>query len=59
MYGTHLWSEYSKTGYDRIRIVYNDFFRKLFGIKGGGSISAAFVNAHGQLQKEICVQFYS
>ena len=45
MYGTHLWSKYTKAGYDRIRIAFNDIFRNLLGIKRGDSISAAFVNA--------------
>ena len=45
MYGTHLWSKYTKTRYDRIRIAFNDIFRNLLGIKSGDSISAAFVNA--------------
>ena len=45
MYGTHLWSKYSKTGYDRIRIAFNDIFCNLLGIKRGDSISAAFVYA--------------
>ena len=45
MYGTHLWSEYSKIGYDRIRIAFNDIFRNLLGIKRVDSISAAFANA--------------
>ena len=44
MYGKHLWSEY-KTGYDQIRIAFNDIFRNLLGIKRRDSISAAFVNA--------------
>ena len=42
MYDTHLWSEYSKTGYERISL--NDFFHNLPGMKPGDSISAAFVN---------------
>ena len=45
MYGTHLRSEYSKTGYGRIRIAFNDISRNLLSIKRGDSISAAFVNA--------------
>ena len=46
MYGTHLWSEYSKTGYDRIRIAFNDIFRNLLGIQHGDSIyQQPFVNA--------------
>ena len=47
MYGTHLWSKYTKTVglYDRIRIAFNDIFRNLLGIKRGDSISEAFVNA--------------
>ena len=46
MHGTHLWSKYTKTGYDRIRIAFDDdIFRNLLGIKRGDSISAAFVNA--------------
>ena len=36
MYGTHLWTEYSKTGYDRIRITF----------KRGDSVSTVSVNAH-------------
>ena len=44
MYGTRLWSEYSKTGYDRIRTAFNDIYRNLLGMKRGDSISAAFVN---------------
>ena len=45
IYDKHLWSEYSKTGYDRIRIAFNDIFHNLLGIKCGDSISAAFVKA--------------
>ena len=35
MYGTHLWSKYSKTEYDRVRIAFNNIFRNLLGIKHG------------------------
>ena len=45
MYGTYLWSEYSKTEYDQIRVAFNGIFCSLLGIKRGDNISAAFVNA--------------
>ena len=47
MYGTHLWSEYSKTGYDRIRIAFNNILHNLLGLKRRDS--SLYECQHGQL----------
>ena len=42
-YGSQLWSNYKKSVYQKVKVAYNDVYRKLFNIQRGESISAIFV----------------
>ena len=44
MYGMHLWNSFSNSSLYKLKIAYNDVFRKLFKIDRRASISAAFVS---------------
>ena len=39
----YLWSKYSKTYFNKVKVAFNNIYRHLFGIKLGASISASMV----------------
>ena len=43
-YGCHLWSTYKQYTYKCVVVVFNNIYRKLFGILSGDSIHAFYVN---------------
>jgi hypothetical protein len=61
LYGTHLWSRYSKKSYQKANVAYNDVLRKLFGFKRGDSISGAAVGLNiytfSALRRHLCSKF--
>ncbi len=42
-YGGQLWSVYNKTEFQKVKVAYNDVYRRLCNIRRGESISAIFV----------------
>ena len=44
IYCGHLWQQYHKTTFKRIKVAYNNVFRSIMNIKDRCSISAAYVN---------------
>ena len=45
-YGSQTWTNYRKAAYQKVRVAYNDVYRRLFNIPRGESISAIFVRNH-------------
>jgi exonuclease III len=45
-YGCQTWTNYRKATYQKVRVAYNDIYRRLFNIQRGESISAIFVRNH-------------
>ena len=45
-YGCQLWCNYRKPMYQKVKVAYNDVYRKLFNIQRGESISTIFVMNH-------------
>ena len=44
LYASHLWHNYSKKEFHRVRVAYNNVFRALMSITRGCSISQSFVD---------------
>ena len=42
-YCSHLWTSYRKSSFSKIRLAYNNFYRKLLHVSGRSSASAMFV----------------
>ena len=42
-YWSHLWTSYKKSSFSKIRVAYNNFYRKLLHVSGRSSASAMFV----------------
>ena len=45
-YGSQLWANFRKPMFQKVKVAYNDVYRRLFNIHRGESISAAFVSNH-------------
>lgn len=45
-YGCQLWCNYRKPMYQKVKVAYNDVYRKLFNIQRGESISMIYVMNH-------------
>ena len=46
VYGGQLWFNYRKPMYQKVKVTYNDVYRKLFDIPRGESISTIFVKSN-------------
>jgi len=44
VYGCHFWSKYKQHSYKHAVVAINNIYRNLFGILGGESLSAIYVN---------------
>ena len=45
-YGIHLWSKYTSTLLDRVKVAYNNTFRFLFNVRRGSSVSAEMLGVN-------------
>ena len=61
VYGGQLWFNYRKPMYQKVKVAYNDVYRKLFGIPRGESISTIFVknnvNTFCMLRRKLMYSF--